>query len=126
MLFIHRNRLSKTVAIFTLICVLASVSGGVRVPSRSDFVDVEVNYSPTCNSDSDCTATIRSSSPQQSHEGVVLCKCYASSSINPFDECEGEADACMSAKCRNTCGGAVAYCSAKSICELRYYEVDLE
>ena len=44
--------------------------------------------------------------------GVELCRCYAASSISPFDECEGESDAtCMIAKCSNTCEGFEAYCN---------------
>ena len=44
--------------------------------------------------------------------GVELCRCYASSSIAAFNECEGESDAsCLTAKCTNTCEGFEAYCN---------------
>lgn len=139
MLFIRRNRLTTTVAILTLVSAIASVSvsGGIRGPSESGAGDaagspdvdvyVEVNYyAPKCNTDSDCTVIVRSRSPRERHEGVTLCKCYASSSINPFDECEGEAKACLTESCANNCIGTAVYCSASSICELRYYDVETE
>jgi len=58
-----------------------------------------------CNSDADCTVTIRSRRPTQKiFTGIEVCGCYASSSITPFDECEGESDAtCIIARCMNSC-----------------------
>ena len=40
-----------------------------------------------------------------------MCQCYAASSINQFDECEGESDeTCPIAKCVNSCENSEAYC----------------
>ena len=40
-----------------------------------------------------------------------MCQCYAASSTNPFDECEGETDeTCAIAKCVNSCENSEAYC----------------
>ena len=99
------HRISKTVVVAILALLLssgiASVSGGVRARASSedtidgeaiifdpavDIVDVEVSFWSTCLYDSDCTATVRSRYPNQSYEGVELCKCYSDSSITPFDE----------------------------------------
>ena len=99
------HRISKTVVVAILALLsssgIASVSGGVRARASSedtidgkaiifdpavDIVDVEVSFWSTCLYDSDCTATVRSRYPNQSYEGVELCKCYADSSITPFDE----------------------------------------
>ncbi len=54
---------------------------------------------------------VRSSFPEQSSIGVELCQCYAASSIAPFDECEGESEACLTARCMNTCERFEAYCN---------------
>ncbi|KAL3774151.1 hypothetical protein ACHAW5_010605 [Stephanodiscus triporus] len=67
-----------------------------------------------CNSDEDCTAVVRSRYPAQSSMGVELCQCYAASSIAAFDECEGNNDLCITAKCTNTCDGFEAYCEVES------------
>lgn len=132
------HRISKTVVVAILALLsssgIASVSGGVRARASSedtidgkaiifdpavDIVDVEVSFWSTCLYDSDCTATVRSRYPNQSYEGVELCKCYADSSITPFDECEGETDAtCLVALCDNSCIGKEAYCIASN-CALR-------
>ena len=99
------HRISKTVVVAILALLsssgIASVSGGVRARASSedtidgkaiifdpavDIVDVEVSFWSTCLYDSDCTATVRSRYPNQSYEGVELCKCYADSSITPFDD----------------------------------------
>ncbi|KAL3769180.1 hypothetical protein ACHAW5_000650 [Stephanodiscus triporus] len=68
----------------------------------------------TCNSDEECIAVVRSRYPAQSSMGVELCQCYSASSIAAFDECEGENDSCVIAKCTNTCDGFEAYCGAAS------------
>ncbi|KAL7435545.1 hypothetical protein ACHAXH_005858 [Discostella pseudostelligera] len=63
-----------------------------------------------CTSDEECTAIVRSQSPTESNAGVELCECYAASSTNPFDECEGEEMDCMVAKCTDSCAGFEGYC----------------
>ena len=68
-----------------------------------------------CTVTEECTATVRSRYPSQSSIGVDLCQCYAASSIDPFNECEGESDAtCKIAKCMNTCAGVEAKCLLSS------------
>jgi len=57
---------------------------------------------------------VRSRFPAQSSMGVELCQCYAASSIAAFDECEGNNDLCITAKCTNTCDGFEAYCEIES------------
>lgn len=65
----------------------------------------------TCTSNADCSATVRSRYPSESLAGVDMCQCYAASSMNPFDECEGETDeTCAIAKCVNSCENSEAYC----------------
>lgn len=63
-----------------------------------------------CTSDDECTAIVRSQYPTESNAGVELCECYAASSTNPFDECEGEEMDCMVAKCTDSCAGFEGYC----------------
>jgi hypothetical protein len=67
-----------------------------------------------CNSDHDCYPTVRSRSPVQSRSNVTMCNCYAGSSFDPFDECEGEKNNCKIARCMNSCEGLHAYCPAKA------------
>mmetsp|Transcript_6357 Transcript_6357/g.12295 ORF Transcript_6357/g.12295 Transcript_6357/m.12295 type:complete len:221 (-) Transcript_6357:277-939(-) len=80
--------------------------------------------SGTCTSHIDCTATIRSRSPDPSE----LCECYAASSTDPFDECKGKESGCATARCANTCDGLEALCltltdygndGANDVCTLR-------
>ncbi|EJK56983.1 hypothetical protein THAOC_23023, partial [Thalassiosira oceanica] len=48
-------------------------------------------YIPTCESDEDCLAAIRTLVPEDSSlYGIGICDCYALSRINPLDECEGK------------------------------------
>jgi len=64
-----------------------------------------------CTSDDECTAKVRSRFPMTHLHGVEMCQCYSASSIDPFDECEGETDStCRIAKCTNTCDGLEAHC----------------
>jgi len=78
--------------------------------------------SGTCTSHIDCTATIRSRSPDPSE----LCECYAASSTDPFDECEGNESDCAIARCVNTCDGLESLCltltddgnDGASVCEI--------
>lgn len=65
-----------------------------------------------CNSDDECLPTIRSRFPSKTTNGVGLCECYSASSIDPFDECEGQDDSmCVFSKCAtNKCAGLKAYC----------------
>ncbi|KAL7539563.1 hypothetical protein ACHAXR_009390 [Thalassiosira sp. AJA248-18] len=104
----------------TKICELQPISG------QDPLLAIE-DTSGTCTSDNDCTARVRSRFPLQSSSGVDLCQCYAASSTDPFDECEGEDDStCKIARCANTCAGLDASCtiSTKSddgtkMCELQ-------
>ena len=77
-----------------------------------------------CGSDDECTAVVRSRYPTQSTAGVGLCECYSSSSTSPFDECEGETDGCLIARCMNGCAGLEGYClltadTTDGTCDLR-------
>lgn len=64
----------------------------------------------SCNSQEECSATIRSQKPARSSIGVDMCECYAISSTAPFDECEGS-QPCATAKCAgNACENYEAYC----------------
>ena len=129
MLLIHRNRfLSAIVAITILLSTVIVVAALFVRASSETNVDATTYYYyySTCNKDSDCTPKVRSRYPSQSSAGVQLCKCYAASSITPFDECEGESDTtCMMAKCANSCTGQVAYCRSSSTCSLRKGEDDI-
>jgi len=62
-----------------------------------------------CASNNQCNVKIRSKAPWPAI-GVDLCGCYASSALDPFDECEGE-DRCYVARCReHLCDEFEAYC----------------
>ena len=64
----------------------------------------------SCNSQEECSPTIRSQKPAGSSVGVEMCECYAASSTAPFDECEGS-QPCATAKCAgNACENYEAYC----------------
>ena len=64
----------------------------------------------SCNSQEECSPTIRSQKPAVSTVGVEMCECYAASSTAPFDECEGS-QPCATAKCAgNACENYEAYC----------------
>jgi uncharacterized surface protein with fasciclin (FAS1) repeats len=99
---------------------------GEPVPGGSSTVVVEdstTGFVPSCNSQDECSATIRSQKPAGSSDGVDMCECYATSSTVPFDECEG-AQSCATAKCDgNACEGYEAYCEEKiGVCQLRPME----
>ena len=75
--------------------------------------DAQQSSFGTCTSDTDCSAVVRSRYPSNSTaEDVDMCQCYAASSKDPFDECEGETnETCAIAKCDvNSCENSVAYC----------------
>jgi len=64
----------------------------------------------SCNSQEECSPTIRSQKPAGSSVGVDMCECYAASSTAPFDECE-DSQPCATAKCAgNACENYEAYC----------------
>jgi len=75
-----------------------------------------------CESDDDCTATVRSQTAQS--ELFPLCGCEARSTVagiaDKFEECLGEDDerACAVARCTNACEGRVATCTEEKKCEL--------
>lgn len=116
------NRVSTTVAMVVgiIVVVAVAISSGTGVAATS------VPIYGSCNSNSQCTAIIRSRFPETSHTNIALCDCYAASSVSPFDECEGESDeTCMIAGCSsNSCEGMVAYCprsrnGSSRICALK-------
>ena len=76
-----------------------------------------------CVVDDDCSPAIRSEAPSTFNAtGAGLCECYAASSLEPFDECEGDKGKdCKKAKCpEDACDGMEAYCEAEAgICVLR-------
>jgi hypothetical protein len=70
-------------------------------------------YTPTCTTNSDCYPKLRVQVPPSSDSliGVSICGCYATSIINPFDECQGNTLDCSVAGCfRNSCDGTSAFC----------------
>lgn len=78
-----------------------------------------------CDSTDQCSSKIRSQAAS-AFTGVGMCDCYAASSIDPFDECEGQ-EHCAIAGCRSdSCDGLEAYCDIESEgsdigeCTLRY------
>ena len=77
----------------------------------------------SCTSDEQCSVTQRSKVPPQSSTDVGLCGCYATSSIDPFDECEGNNTSCAQAKCMaDACAGLTSSCSNSAICVLKLDE----
>ncbi len=77
----------------------------------------------SCTSDEQCSVTQRSKVPSQSSTDVGLCGCYATSSIDPFDECEGNNTSCAHAKCiADACVGLTSSCSNNEICVLELDE----
>ncbi len=77
----------------------------------------------SCTSDEQCSVTQRSSVPPQSSTDVGLCGCYATSSIDPFDECEGNNTSCAQAKCiADACAGLTSSCSNNELCVLELDE----
>ena len=80
-----------------------------------------------CSHDSDCHPKIRTRVPSSAEEiGTSLCGCYATSVIDPLDECQGEFESgCAIAACFvNSCFDMEAFCSVeKGICELRSPEI---
>ena len=108
-MFISSNRhpTTITIAVVSIVVAVVSVSSGAGVVSAES-----IPIYGTCDSNSQCTARIRSRYPEISHTNIALCDCYAASSVAPFDECEGESDeTCLIADCySNSCDGMVAYC----------------
>lgn len=95
-----------------------TTSSTVPVPEQLDEGGVAPNAS--CTSDNDCSAVIRSRYPAQSGTNVLMCGCYAASSIDPFDECEGNESSCATARCsEDACAGLTAYCSESETCTLK-------
>ncbi len=94
-----------------IVVAVLHVTLGSRLGS-SITDETSAPYLPTCNSNSDCSLKIRSRYPSTSTTGIALCECYAaSSSVAPFDECEGESDAtCAVARCGDSCSGKYGYC----------------
>ena len=77
----------------------------------------------SCTSDEQCSLTQRSKVPSQSSTDVGLCGCYATSSIDPFDECEGNTTSCAQAKCiADACAGLTSSCSNSELCVLKLDE----
>ena len=75
-----------------------------------------------CSSDEQCSLTQRSESPSQSSTDVKMCDCYAVSSIDKFDECEGS-NICATAKCAaDLCAGLTTYCADSGSCVLKLDE----
>jgi len=69
-----------------------------------------------CTSDEQCSVTQRSRVPSESNTDVGLCGCYATSSIDPFDECEGNKTSCATARCiSDACAGLTSTCSDDSV-----------
>lgn len=63
-----------------------------------------------CDSDDQCSTTIRSQEPAGEVTGVSACKCYAASYVSPFDECEGN-ERCRQVRCvPGGCDDLEAYC----------------
>ncbi|EJK72105.1 hypothetical protein THAOC_06396 [Thalassiosira oceanica] len=62
-------------------------TGQISKPNTNDTAE----YIPTCESDEDCLAAIRTLVPEDSSSyDIGICDCYALSRINPLDECEGK------------------------------------
>mmetsp|Transcript_1802 Transcript_1802/g.2507 ORF Transcript_1802/g.2507 Transcript_1802/m.2507 type:complete len:307 (-) Transcript_1802:91-1011(-) len=77
----------------------------------------------SCTSDEQCSVTQRSKAPSQSSTDVGLCGCYATSSSDPFDECEGNNASCAQAKCiADACAGLTSSCSNSGLCILELDE----
>ena len=68
-------------------------------------------YIPTCASDDDCIAAIRTLVPKDSSSyDIDICDCYALSRINPLDECEGNED-CVGDQSCGSCEEVESSCS---------------
>ena len=87
-----------------------------------------------CTRNSDCQATIRSQSPGPNTDfiGPDVCDCYGTSSLNPFDECQGESNrSCSIAGCAyDMCQGYEGYCQRASngvgTCALRPVQTNVD
>lgn len=74
------------------------------------YVHNQAEYIPSCSSDDDCLAAIRTLGPKDSSSNDIgICDCYALSRINPLDECEGKQD-CMSDQSCGNCEEATSVC----------------
>mmetsp|Transcript_18246 Transcript_18246/g.37443 ORF Transcript_18246/g.37443 Transcript_18246/m.37443 type:complete len:863 (-) Transcript_18246:250-2838(-) len=101
--------------------------------SASAATDATTNAtpSPQCIADQDCQPVMRTETPTtfNSTVDVDLCSCYASSSLLPFDECEGDGrKECFRSRCEDdatgraidACRGLVAFCVAEEgVCALK-------
>lgn len=93
-----------------------SIDNAIVRPSVTSATPESLYYTwdgPRCNSDDDCFVKTRERVPGESEViGVSACQCYASSLINPLDECQGESDmTCPIAGCmENPCRNAMAFC----------------
>ena len=111
------SQVVKTVSFFLLLLLIPSIC--------------DAQSFGTCTSNADCSATVRSRYPSESTAGVDMCQCYAASTNNPFDECEGETDeTCIIANCVNSCENSEAYCDNppqgdSGLCLLRPIEVSI-
>ncbi|EJK64050.1 hypothetical protein THAOC_15254 [Thalassiosira oceanica] len=96
------------------------------VPTVSCDRDEKAVITSRCTVDSDCLVKVRSHLPFCPETGLPLCSCYASSSRDPFDECEGQyGDLCREVKCANSCENLKAVCyqpneSSFPRCEVQY------
>ena len=104
---------STTATILSLLVAASrsTIVAAVNETTTSIVTDIAVVVG-ACSTDEECTAIVRSRYPtqQSSSTGVGLCDCYSSSSIFPFDECEGQEDGCLVARCMNGCAGLEGYC----------------
>ena len=80
-----------------------------------------------CSKDTDCHPKIRTRVPSSIQTiQTPLCGCYATSIVDPLEECQGEFESgCDVAACFvNSCFGLEAYCSLeKGVCELKSPEI---
>ena len=82
---------------------------GKRISSSDDDGDEDI-IPAQCDSDDQCSATIRSQQPSGQFTGVPACECFASSYVSPFDQCEGS-ERCRQVRCvPGGCDGLEAYC----------------
>merc|ERR1712007_35508 len=90
-------------------CDLAPDDNGKRISSSDDDGDEDI-IPAQCDSDDQCSATIRSQQPSGQFTGVPACECFASSYVSPFDQCEGN-ERCRQVRCvPGGCDGLEGYC----------------
>mmetsp|Transcript_18289 Transcript_18289/g.36666 ORF Transcript_18289/g.36666 Transcript_18289/m.36666 type:complete len:233 (-) Transcript_18289:93-791(-) len=109
---------TTTETVETTTTVTASASAATEAP-------------PQCITDRGCQPVMRTETPTtfNSTVDVDLCSCYASSSLLPFDECEGDGrKECFRSRCEDdatgraidACRGLVAFCVAEEgVCALK-------